>query len=135
MKRKMISRTMLSLVAATALSTTAVACGSDDDEKETPTTQADSGTDTTAAGADTESTQAGGGDGETSNAEVEEFCETAEELGEQLEDAMANPTGADVASITSQAQELSAQAAQLSTANPEQAERITECAQALNPAG
>lgn len=104
---------------------TAAACSSDDDSDSgntTETTAADSGsTDTTAASGDA-----------SSNPDVEEFCQQAEELGQQLQDAINDPTSADAAEITQQASELSASAAQLTSANPDDVDRINECAQALS---
>jgi len=71
-----------------------------------------------------------GGD---ASGDVEAFCTSAEELGQQLKDAMANPAGADVAAITAQATELSNQAQALIAASPEAAARISECLSKLNP--
>jgi len=71
-----------------------------------------------------------GGD---ASGDVEAFCTAAEQLGQQLKDAIANPTGADVAAITAKAQELSAQAQALLTSHPEASARISECISKLNP--
>jgi hypothetical protein len=118
-----MKRTMMSwMLVATVFATTAAACGSDDEDK-TPTTEA----------AETDSTEASGDEGDGGSAEVDAYCTQAEELGQQLKDAMANPTGADVAAITADAQELTAAAAALATANPDDAARITECSQLLAP--
>ena len=106
---------------------TAAACSSDSDsdtDSTTTTPAADSGggtTDTTAAS----------GDSGGASAEVEQFCSDAEALGQQLQDAVNDPTSADVATITADASALSASAADLGTANPDDADRINECAQAL----
>ncbi len=99
---------------------TAAACSSDDDG-------GDSG-DTTETTAATDS----GDSGASSNPDVEEFCQQAEELGQQLQDAIDDPTSADAAEITQQASELSASAADLTSANPDDVDRINECAQALS---
>jgi len=101
---------------------TAAACSSDDDGggggDTTETTAADSGGDS-------------GGDSGAS-AEVEDYCTQAEELGQQLQDAIDDPTSADAAAITQQASELTAAAAELTTTNPDDADRIGECSQLLS---
>lgn len=100
---------------------TAAACSSDDDGGDggdtTETTAADSG----------DSGDTGG-----ASAEVEDYCTQAEELGQQLQDAIDDPTSADAAEITQQASELTAAAAELTTANPDDADRIAECSQLLS---
>ena len=94
---------------------TAAACSSDDD--------GDSG-DTT------ETTAAGGG--ASSNPEVDEYCAQAEELGQQLRDAKDDPSSADAAEITQRASALAASAADLTTANPDDVDRINECSALLS---
>lgn len=101
---------------------TAAACSSDDDSGDSGDT-----TETTAA-SDSGDT---GGDA-SSNPDVEEFCQQAEELGQQLQDAIDDPTSADAAEITQQASELSASAAELTSANPDDVDRINECAAQLS---
>ena len=100
---------------------TAAACSSDDDSGDSGDT-----TETTAA------TDRGDSGDASSNPDVEEFCTQAEELGQQLQDAIDDPTSADAAEITQQASELSASAAELTSANPDDVDRINECAQALS---
>ncbi len=99
---------------------TAAACSSDDDSGDSGDT-----TETTAA-------DSGGSGDASSNPDVEEFCQQAEELGQQLQDAVDDPTSADAAEITQQASELSASAAQLTSANPDDVDRINECAAQLS---
>jgi len=119
--KRSAKRTVMSwMLVATVFGTTAAACGSD---TKTTTTTVASGTGATTAPV------AG------ANADVEAFCTSAADLGKQLKDAMANPTGADVAGITAKATELAAKAAALSSANPSDVARINECAAKLNPAG
>lgn len=101
---------------------TAAACSSDDDGGDSGDT-----TETTAAADDS-----GDSGDASSNPDVEEFCTQAEELGQQLQDAIDDPTSADAAEITQQASELSASAAELTSANPDDVDRINECAQALS---
>jgi len=121
-----MKRTMMSwMLVATVFATTAAACGSDDDKTPSTTQAANGGTDTTAA--------SNGDSG--SNADVEAFCTSAADLGQKLKDAMANPAGADVAAITAQATDLASKAAALSSAHPEDVDRINECAAKLNPTG
>ena len=50
----------------------------------------------------------------------------------QLQAAIDDPTSADAAEITQQASELSASAAQLTSANPDDVDRINECAALLS---
>ena len=76
-----------------------------------------------------------GSDGPDGSMTVDEFCAAAEELGQALEDAMANPASADVGAITARSQELSEEAQELITAHPGDAARVTECLQALIPNG
>ena len=93
---------------------TGVACGGDDGD----------------SGSDTETTEASSGDngGESSgNAEVDEYCQQAEELAEELKKVMADPTSGDVAALTTQANDLVAAAAALVTASPDDVDRINEC--------
>lgn len=99
---------------------TAAACSSDDDGGD--------------SGDTTETTAADSGDSgdASSNPDVEEFCQQAEELGQQLQDAVDDPTSADAAEITQQASELSASAAELTSANPDDVDRINECAAQLS---
>lgn len=99
---------------------TAAACSSDDDGGD--------------SGDTTETTAADSGDSgdASSNPDVEEFCTQAEELGEQLQAAVDDPTSADAAEITQQASELSASAAELTSANPDDVDRINECAALLS---
>ena len=101
---------------------TAAACSSDDDSGDSGDT-----TETTAA-----SDSGGTGGDASSNPDVEEFCQQAEELGQQLQDAIDDPTSADAAAITQQASELSASAAELTSANPDDVDRINECAAQLS---
>ena len=99
---------------------TAAACSSDDDGGD--------------SGDTTETTAADSGDSgdASSNPDVEEFCTQAAELGEQLQAAIDDPTSADAAEITQQASELSASAAELTSANPDDVDRINECAAELS---
>ncbi|MBL8775550.1 MAG: hypothetical protein JNK12_06460 [Acidimicrobiales bacterium] len=99
---------------------TAAACSSDDDGGD--------------SGDTTETTAADSGDSgdASSNPDVEEFCTQAEDLGEQLQAAVDDPTSADAAEITQQASELSAAAAELTSANPDDVDRINECAALLS---
>ena len=99
---------------------TAAACSSDDGGDGGDTTE------TTAAADSGDSGDA------SSNPDVEEFCTQAEELGEQLQAAIDDPTSADAAEITQQASELSASAAELTSANPDDVDRINECAALLS---
>ena len=102
---------------------TAAACSSDDDSGDSGDT-----TETTAA----DSGDSGDSGDASSNPDVEEFCTQAEELGEQLQAAIDDPTSADAAEITQQASELSASAAELTSANPDDVDRINECAALLS---
>ena len=94
---------------------TAAACSSDDDggDDTTETTAADSGD---------------SGDSGDAGGDVEAFCSDAADLGEQLQAAIDDPTSADAASITEDASALSASAAELTSANPDDVDRINECA-------
>jgi hypothetical protein len=87
----------------------AAACGDDDD----------GGSDSTEAPA------------EGASDDVEDYCTEAEDLGQQLQDAADDPTGADAQEIQQQASELAAEAQDLITANPDDVDRINECSEAL----
>ena len=108
--KKMIGSMMLA-----GLLFTGAACGSDS-KADTPS----GGSDTTAAESQT-------GGGESSNADVADYCKQAEELGAELKGVMADPSKGDVAAITKQAQELVAAAAELSSANADDVDEITAC--------
>ena len=99
---------------------TAAACSSDDDGGDSDTTE------TTAADS------GDSGDSGDASGDVEAFCDDAAELGEQLQAAIDDPTSADAAEITQQAADLSASAAELTSANPDDVDRINECAAYLS---
>lgn len=64
---------------------------------------------------------------------VEAYCQTAEELGALLQEAIEDPFSADPAEITALSTQLSEQAAAVTaSATPEDLERINECTEALN---
>lgn len=109
--RKFLSLVLVGLVFAGTM----VACSSDDSD----------------SGDTTETTADAGGDA-SSNPAVDEYCEQAEELGQQLEDARDNPEGADATEITRQASALAASAAELTSANPDDADRINECSDLMS---
>jgi hypothetical protein len=118
-----MKRTMITwMLAGTLLATTAAACGSDEEKDEKP--------------ASTEAVSDDGGDsGESSgNAEVDEYCQAAEDLAAELKKVMADPTSGDVAALTAQAQELATQAATLGAAvagDAAAAQKVQECSTAL----
>ena len=90
-----MKRTMMSwMLVATVFATTAAACGSDDDKK-TPTTEADSGSDSTEAPS-----------GDSGNAEVDAFCQSAKDLAAEYKKFMADPTSGDATALSNQATEL-----------------------------
>ncbi len=120
-----MKRTMMTwMLAGTLLATTAAACGSDDEKKDEKP-------------ASTEAVSDDGGDsGESGgNAEVEAYCQSAEDLAAELKKVMADPTSGDVAALTAQAQELATQAATLGAAvagDAAAAARVQECSTALS---
>ena len=65
------------------------------------------------------------------------YAMSARGLAEQLSQAMADPSSGDMAALSTQAQEMGAKAAELSTANPESVNDIAACSakvtEALTP--
>jgi len=119
---------MRNLILVGALLVGVSACSDDDDSSsDTKTTEAaDDGGDT----ADTAAA-----DGESSgNPDVVAYCEETADLAEALEEVLADPTKGDIAALTTQATELVAAAAQLTSANPDDVDEINACNQALNDA-
>lgn len=92
------------------------ACGSD--SKSTKTTNAPS------------VTEAGGGSGSGSgNAAVDQFCKDTEELAKKIKEALADPSK--LAALQADVTKFTTDAAALSSANPADAQKITDCAKAL----
>ena len=93
---------------------------------------------TTAASGDeteTDATEAAG-DESGGNAEVDEFCATAEDVAAELKKVMADPTSGDVAALSAQASELSTQGATLSASitDAAEAQRISDCLSVITAA-
>lgn len=115
---------------AAAFGSTAAACGDDDDTKSTTTIAA--GVDATTG---EDSGDSGSGSGEaSSNPDVVAFCKSAEELGVEFKKVMADPTSGDVTALTATANELTTQAATLSSASPADAQVISDCLTAMSTA-
>ena len=97
-----------------------------------PSDTAAAGTD--AATTDTASTEAvatdtaaaSGGD-----AAVASFCTQVDALAKKFKEVMADPSKGDVATLTADAQKLSATAATLAGSNAEQAKKVGDCAQKM----
>lgn len=78
-------------------------------------------------------TTPGGGEPSDADATIEAFCDSAEELGALLQDAIDDPFNADPQRLAELSTRLSEQAASLTAdATPEELQRITECTAALN---
>lgn len=112
---------------AAAFGSTAAACGDDNDTNTTTTV---------AASADTTAGEDSGDDGDavSSNPDVAAFCQSAEELGAEFKKVMADPTSGDVTALTATANELTTQAATLSSASPADAQVISDCLTAMSTA-
>lgn len=96
-----------------------VACGGDDE-----------GTDNTETTEAADSGESGG----SGNSDVEEYCAEAEKLGEELAAVLEDPMSGDVAALTEQANALVAAAAELSSANADDVDRINECSAEITAA-
>ena len=117
---------MRNLILVGALLVGVSACSDDDEDS--------SDTASTEAAAD-DSGDEGAADGESSgNPDVVAYCEETADLAEALEEVLADPTKGDIAALTTQATELVAAAAQLTSANPDDVDEINACNQALNDA-
>ena len=81
----------------------------------------------------TDTAVASGGD-----AAVTSFCTQVDALTKKFKEVLADPSKGDVATLTADAQKLSATAATLAGSNAEQAKKVSDCAQkmaaALTPA-
>ncbi len=105
------------------------ACGDDDDgggsgDTETETTE----------GGDDSGDDSGDDGGESGNAEVEEYCDAAAAFAAEVEEAGGDPAA--LGNLSTEAQELGAQAADLATAglSAEDGERVTECTEVVTDA-
>lgn len=124
----MRKRTLSLLLAGTFLFGTAAACG--DDEPETTPTEDDGGSGGDEGGGDE------GGGGESGNADVEAYCDAADEFAAAVEEAGGDP--ALLGDLSTQAQELATQGGNLSANAGELTEedgaRIQECSQVVTDA-
>jgi hypothetical protein len=91
-------------------------------------------------GGDSDSTEEDSGDsggGESGNAEVEDYCDAADDFAAQVEDFdITDPSSGDAAELSSTGQELATQAADLGGSGLDQAdaERVTECSEVVTDA-
>lgn len=75
-------------------------------------------------------TEAGGGSGSGSgNAAVDQFCKDTEALAKKIKEAIADPTK--LAALQADVTKFTTDAAALSSANPNDAQKISDCAKAL----
>lgn len=108
--KKIVGWAMVGVMSFGALT----ACGSD--SKSTKTTNAPSGT-------------AGGGGSGSGNAAVDQFCKDTEELAKKIKEALADPSK--LAALQADVTKFTTDAAALSSANPNDAQKISDCAKAL----
>lgn len=119
-----MKRTMMTwMLAGTLLATTAAACGSDDDKK-----------DEKPASTEAVSEDNGGGES-TGNADVDAYCQNAEEVAAQLKEVMADPSSSGkLQELLTKSQELATEAATLAASvagDAAAAQKVNECSQAL----
>ena len=100
------------------------ACGDDDNGDDPVSTEADSGDN----GGDS-----GGAD--SANPDVQAYCDQVDDLAEQLEEVLADPSSGDAAALTVEAQELVTAAANLISANPDDVDEINACSARLQSVG
>lgn len=116
-----MKKMMNAMFVAVLLTGGVLACGSDDDMDDSPSTEVSTGGTV-------------GGDEASDNAEVAEFCAAADELAASIEDVLSDPTSGDIADLTQQASDLAGQSDDLIAANPEDTEEINACAERVSDA-
>lgn len=117
----MFKKTTTTLLAATLLTFGATACGGDDDTDAKASTEADSG-------------DSGDSGSSSDNADVQAYCDQAAKVADELKKVMADPTSGDMAALSTEATELVAKAAQLSSANADDVDEINRCSALLSEA-
>ena len=120
----MFKKTTTTLLAATLLTFGATACGGDDDTDAKASTEADSG----------DSGDSGDNGSSSDNADVQAYCDQAAKVADELKKVMADPTSGDMAALSTEATELVAKAAQLSSANADDVDEINRCSALLSEA-
>ncbi len=126
----MFKKTTTTLLAATLLTFGATACGGDDDTDAKASTEADSG-DSGDSGDSADSADSGSS---SDNADVQAYCDQAAKVADELKKVMADPTSGDMAALSTEATELVAKAAQLSSANADDVDEINRCSALLSEA-
>lgn len=116
----MFKKTTLATLLTAGLLFGATACGDDESSD-------------TAAATESES-DSGAGESSSDNADVQAYCEQAEQVADELKKVMADPTSGDMAALSQEATELVTKAAQLTSANADDVDEINRCSALLSEA-